>query len=698
VLFCTRSFTPGGNAATARAKAGVDEDGSLIGAVNSWADTGVFFERPFQITAPTSVRLTAILNGDLVLEDTPGSASVTATAGVKDPGGKYVSGLLLNSTWSPGKFTHLLATAGRDRITDTGRAFAVLFPGNYVVRGAIGVHVKIEPGAGNDTAISDLSSDFRSFLVTITEEPPKTSLVVSAGAAAIVVTGYASDTSFSADGRSLQRLPGFDREQGETHITVPRILTNDQGCIFFNFTHNGKKYQVKIKVNYKPDGTIEYRILDGPYLRLKEAVPITIRCRARSPMEDWRGNNFILAAKQLNADLEAAGDPRRVEVVINQDNINWGDYVTEFVLSYGAGEEPDIWLTGHEYIGVQAEAGRIIALDALMKEFPGFENVIDNLWDSTSYKGEIWGVPQDAEALPLYFNKTLLSEVGWTADEIEALPGRIEQGEFTLYDMLETAKEAVDKGIVPDGNGFWTHPKNGPGFTAFYYAFGGETIDAATGKLVFDEEAGLKYYQFFYDAAQTYGSMGCLGLGWGDAWHPGVSGSKVLFWIGGTWHWAEWAEHYLQELGGEDYMWETFGFALIPAAEQGGQPNTLTHTLAYLISSQSEHPDLALALIAKVTNDEPNTRHAVASTHLGILKSQTEYEPYAEARFLSETLYMLDYTTFLPNAPYWGSYFTITYEALAAVVGGTFTPQEAVEFVVDSLQRELGEGENVIIR
>ena len=425
-------------------------------------------------------------------------------------------------------------------------------------------------------------------------------------------------------------------------------------------------------------------------------VVVTVRCRAKSPMEDWRGNNFILAAEGLNADLEAAGDPRRVEVVINQDNINWGDYVTEFVLSYGAGEAPDIWLTGHEYIGVQAEAGRIIALDELMNDFPGFNNVIDNLWDSTSYKGEIWGIPQDAEARPLYFNKALLGELGWTANEIAALPDKIEKGEFTLYDMLAVAKEAVDKGVVADGNGFWTRPKNGPDFTAFYYAFGGDTIDAATGKLVFDEAAGLKYYQFFYDAAQAYGSMGCLGLGWGDAWHPGVSGSKVLFWIGGTWQWAEWAEAYLKDLGGEDYMWETFGFALIPAAEQGGQPNSLTHPLAFLISSQCEHPDLALALIDKVTDYGPNTRHAIASTHLGILKGQTEYKFYKDSRLLSEALYMLAYTTFLPNNPYWGSYSTITYEALAATVGGTFTPQEAVDFVVESLQRELGD--NVIIR
>lgn len=427
-----------------------------------------------------------------------------------------------------------------------------------------------------------------------------------------------------------------------------------------------------------------------------ETITVTVRCRAKPPMENWRGDNFLLATEELNADLKAAGDPRRVEIELIQDNMDWGPYLSEFVLGFGAGEAPDIWLTGHEYIGAQAEAGRIIALDEMLKEFPTFNLIIDGLWDSTTYKGKIWGIPQDAEARPLYFNKALLKNLGWSDAEIAALPGKIEKGEFTLYDMLETAKEAVARGIVELGNGFWTRPKNGPDFTAFYYAFGGETIDPATGKLVFDTAAGLKYYQFFYDAAQTYGSMGCLGLGWGEAWHPGVSGSKVLFWIGGTWQWAEWAEIYLKDLGGEAYMWENFGFGLIPAAEKGDKPNSLTHPLAYLISSQCKYPDLALALIAKVSNYGPNTRHAIASTHLGILKGQTEYKFYKVSRLLSETLYMLDYTTFLPNNPYWGPYSTITYEALAAAVGGEFTPEEAVDFVVDGLQRELGD--KVIIR
>jgi inositol-phosphate transport system substrate-binding protein len=414
-----------------------------------------------------------------------------------------------------------------------------------------------------------------------------------------------------------------------------------------------------------------------------EIVNIKVCCRAKTPMEDWRVDIFFVAAQVLNADLEARSDPRRVEVEVIQVNLDWSEYVNKFVHDYDAGEAPDIWLTGHEYIDTQVEAGRIIALDEMIRELPIFNLAFDTLWDCTKYKGKIWGVPQDdEERLLLYWSKSLLKQIGWTNEEIAALPGKIEKGEFTLYDMLETAKQAVDKGVVEPGSGFWTRPNNGPDFTAFYYAFGGETIDPATGKLVFDKTAGLKYYKFFSDAVQKCEFMHLdpgyrFGNDWGKAWHTEVSGSKVLFWVGGTSQWAELAEIYLKDLGGEMYAWENFGFGLIPAAEKGDKPNSLTHPLAhplvYVINSQCKHQDLALAL-------------------LRILQSQTEYKFYKGSCLLSEALfYMLDYTTFLPNSPYWGTYSTITYEALAEVVSGTFTPEEAVDFVVEGLNRELGD-------
>ena len=428
-----------------------------------------------------------------------------------------------------------------------------------------------------------------------------------------------------------------------------------------------------------------------------ELVTIVARCRAKPPTEDWRCNNLLFAVAEVNADLEAAGDSRRVVVKTIQDNTDFGDIMLEFALAYEDEKAPDILLTGHEFIGTEAEAGRIISLDDMLGDHPEFANVIDKLWDSVTYKGQIWGVPQDTEARPVYWDKTLLVQVpGWDEARIEGLADEIEAGDFTLDDLLETAEAAVAAGVVEPGMGFWMRPKNGPDFTALYYAVGGETIDADTGKLVFDTAAGLKYYQFFERGLTGDGAHGFLTGDWGGSYHPSVSGSEVVFWGGGAWQWAEWADQWTKDQGGQDYQFENWGYGLYPAAEKGGSPVTLSHPLAYLVSSQSKHPDLALALIAKLTTDEANTRHAINSTHLGILKSQADYEAYTADRFLSDVLYMLDYTTFLPNNPNWGPYSTITYEALAAVQTGDLTAEEAVDFAVEQLEGELGE--EIIIR
>jgi len=428
-----------------------------------------------------------------------------------------------------------------------------------------------------------------------------------------------------------------------------------------------------------------------------ELVTIVARCRAKPPTEDWRCNNLLDAVADVNADLEAAGDSRRVVVKTIQDNTNFGDIMQEYALSYEDGKAPDILLTGHEFIGTEATAGRIISLESMLGDYPEFSNVIDALWKSVTFKGERWGVPQDTEARPIYWDKNLLAQVpGWDEARIAGLPDEIKAGNFTLSDLLDTAEAAVAAGVVEPGMGFWMRPKNGPDFTTLYYAFGGETIDADTGKLVFDTAAGLKYYQFFERGLTGNGSHSFLTGDWGGSYHPNVSGGKVLFWGGGTWQWAEWASQWTADKGGQDYQFENWGYGLYPAGEAGGSPVTLSHPVVYLISAQSEHPDLALALIAKVTTDEANTRHAINSTHLGILKSQANYEPYAQDAFLSDVLYMLDYTTFLPNNPNWGPYATISYEALAGVQSGDLTAQEAVDLVTSELQNELGD--EIIIR
>jgi inositol-phosphate transport system substrate-binding protein len=429
-----------------------------------------------------------------------------------------------------------------------------------------------------------------------------------------------------------------------------------------------------------------------------EEVTIVARCKASPPYEDGRCDNLVAAAGAANQALAEAGDNRRIALETIQDDADWGDYKTEFELASNAGEAPDIVVSGHEHIGDWATAGYLVDITEDLGDFPEFEDVIDSLWTATELNGSIYGVPQDAEARPFYYSKPLLRELGWSEEDIESLDDRVVSGEYTLQDMFDTAAEAVAAGVVEPGDGWWHRPSNGPDFLYYYFGAGGE-VTGDTDALIFDKAAALNVYSYLYDAAQVRDIIRPNKLDADWDYHKEYTSSfeNVLFVFEGTWRWASWYTGYLQDVGGEDYLFENVGFAPIPANADGtNAPITLTHPLVYMISSQSDNPDLALLLISKATVKELNTTYAIDSGHLGILKSQADYPTYKAAKFLSDTLPLLDYTTFLPNSPHWSAWSEAYYLGIQAVESGDLNPEEALNVVIDQLQNELGD--NVIIQ
>ena len=161
------------------------------------------------------------------------------------------------------------------------------------------------------------------------------------------------------------------------------------------------------------------------------------------------------------------------------------------------------------------------------------------------------------------------------------MPERIASGEFTWEDMLDTATQAVEQGVVEEGNGWWHRQANGPDFLYYYYAAGGE-IAGEGDALVFDKAAALKVYQILADASQQRKILSSSLLGMeGNDWHATVSPAEnVLVWYGGSWNWPDWAKNYVADKGGEQYLFENVGFAAIPALKDGtNKPITLTHPL-----------------------------------------------------------------------------------------------------------------------
>ncbi len=416
---------------------------------------------------------------------------------------------------------------------------------------------------------------------------------------------------------------------------------------------------------------------------------------AGSPVDNTRCSNLVEAAGQLRSETGLKIEPS-CQFTHVQD---WSAYRQKFIIAFQAGQAPDIWAGGHEEIAWMAAAGYIVPLDDYIAKYTKqyeLNDVYESLWKACQWKGQTWCIPQDTEARPVYFRKDVLRKLGWSEDEIDALPERVKNGEFTLDDMIALAKQAKDAGLVEWG--VYHRPSPGGYFHMITMDFGGQLQDPETGKLVLDREATLKNLQFHARLVQeglTPPDM--TSTSWRSI-HKAVVEGRVMFWFGGTWHWAEWQRvAYHGELGtlSEEYEWENLGFMLVPAPEKGGRPITQSHPFVYVITASSQNPELAfrLAAIGAVRKDL-TAKHALNSGHLSVRKHNTaEYMNWAFGNAVS---YMLDYTTTLPNHEKWDVYHRAVYNAIQAVETGAKTPEQALNDLVDELQRELGD--EVIIR
>ncbi len=422
-----------------------------------------------------------------------------------------------------------------------------------------------------------------------------------------------------------------------------------------------------------------------------------------SPADVTRSSNIADAAVELNKLLEERNDPRRVTVEMNHDSAsNDEDFNKKFFLSWRSGSAADIVSTGHSSLSMYAESEYILNLDDYInnseyKEV--FDGIYDGLWDATKYGDGIFALPQDAEVRPLFFRKDALRNLGWSEDEIDALPGRIESGEFTLFDMIDLGEEAMNAGVVDWG--VYHRPSNGAFFSLIVLDFDGELYNESTKKIIFDKEAIKKTLNFFKVASRDQGVIpeGMTGAEWRSIHKAWVEGD-VLFWFGGTWHWAEYQNvPYHEELGelDEEFMFENMGFALTPAGVKNGNPITLTQPYVYMINSKTENPDLAFELITIASKAEYNAKHAVESGHLVISDEAANVKEYKENEFMNQVAHMMNYTTTQPNTPDWNKYKDALYKGVQAVELGKLSVDEALEFIEEQLVNDIGK-ENIEIK
>ena len=409
-----------------------------------------------------------------------------------------------------------------------------------------------------------------------------------------------------------------------------------------------------------------------------------------------RAGNIVAAGDTLNKMLAATGTDKRVKVELNETNAKgYDDDALDLMKAFAVDKGPDIFVLAHEWTGAFAEAGYALNLeDFITKNQELLGDIIVPLWQSVSYKGARYGVPQDSEVRMYFLNNDKLRKMGKTDKDIAAISAKVDAGEFTAYDLCDLAGQAVQNNVAKFG--ILHRPNAGPDFQMMMEGFGNVPYDKAEAKLQ-ASKAGLK--DFFtwvkYCTDKKAFSAANTAMSWDAIEAAAFKDEQALVFFHGVWRVTDQSKAW--NLKGKDDYQRKITWINAPAGKKGGKPSNLSHPIAYAVSAKSKNKDLAAYLVALASQPIPNTRHAVTTNHTPINYGQQSMPEVAEKGWaLVAATPMLKYASFMPNHPKIGQYNSVIFKGIQGVETGRLTAQAAADFVANELANELGK--DVVVR
>ncbi len=299
--------------------------------------------------------------------------------------------------------------------------------------------------------------------------------------------------------------------------------------------------------------------------------PVTISWFMR-----WDNSRVEEVAMPLIAEFEAANPDIRIEF----ENIGRGvDYYTKLNTLVAGGETPDVTYLGPHYVSTFATRGALTPLNDYM-DAAGIDRgeYYQNVLDFYTIDESIYGLPLDAAALVIFYNKDMFDEYGVPYPE---------EG-WTWDDLIETSRNFVEDfdgdGIV-DQYGIHLRPDYWPVY-----------LKSQTDQGVFDNYfEPTEYLMTRPESTRALQEYYDMWLVHGIAPDPAevqqirdyfMAGRAAMIMIG-SWN----MPRYISNIS--DFEWD---LADLPLG-RSGIPYNRGDGSAFALSSASEHPDEAFRFI-----------------------------------------------------------------------------------------------------
>jgi multiple sugar transport system substrate-binding protein len=267
-----------------------------------------------------------------------------------------------------------------------------------------------------------------------------------------------------------------------------------------------------------------------------------------------------------------------VEVSIDPISTGWGDYVTKVLGQFTSGSQADIYGTAIETFQAFAARGLFMPLDEFVAANTGFSDFAPTLFEQGSYKGNIYFVPIGWNNIMINYNRDLFDQAG------VAYP---ERG-WTWDEFRETAKALTVKDTSGNVTQFGYEVPNQNFFVQPWFFTNGTRIlnEDWTGSNMLDPKVA-ETLQFLYDLIHVDGVSPIPGSEMMD--NQFMAGQVAMINRG------QWI---VQNAKANNLNMD---IAIPPMKEAEA---TVIGFGAYAISAQTEHPDLAQALVLELTSEE----------------------------------------------------------------------------------------------
>lgn len=338
------------------------------------------------------------------------------------------------------------------------------------------------------------------------------------------------------------------------------------------------------------------------------------------------------------------------DYVVDEQIIEWGEYYNKLLTSLLSGDAPDIGIMHLAVLPDYASRGVLTPLDsALSPSTKG--NILPNIMEKASYDGKTYALPIDTHVEVLYYNKSLLNEMGTDINSIQ-----------TWDDMITAAKVYKEKtGKIP-----FTLESSGGNtmgerlWVGIYSQLGGR-FESKNGKLELNRDTAVKTYAFINELYKA-GIIDRMDYNTAEAL---FMNNESPFHMNGVWAMTPYPQ-----TDGLD-----FGVRSIPAMRQSDVPYTWGDSHSFILpKKKNPKTEGGVAFIEFFSS---KSYEWAAAGHLPVNKTVLESDQFLNMLYRKDYKAAAEQAVLAPSIKGWAQIRTEMFEICDLMINGDYSPEQA---------------------